>query len=168
MAASLFVSRQEGVAVRVCRDLVSMRTEKPLQFIDLTALVAERVRRSGVGDGIVTVQSRHTTAAIVVNENEPLLLADLEDLLEGWAPAGRRYRHNDLAARGPVDPDEKPNGHAHARALMLGTSITLNVAGGRIELGRWQSIFLVELDGPRKRAISVQVLGAPAGDPTSS
>ena len=108
MAASLFVSTQEGAAVRACRDLVHIRTEKPLQFVDVTELVAERVRRSGVGEGMVTVQSRHTTAAIVVNENEPLLLEDFEDLLEGWAPAGRRYRHNDLAARQAPRPTRSP------------------------------------------------------------
>lgn len=159
MAASLFVSVQEGAAVRVCRDVVHLRTGKPLQFVDLTALVAERVRRSGVRDGIVTVQSRHTTAAILVNENEPLLLQDLEEMLERWAPAGGRYRHNDLAARQAPAADEKPNGHAHARALLLGTSVCLNVAGGRIDLGEWQSVFLVELDGPRQRTLSVQVLG---------
>lgn len=163
MAASLFVSTQEGAAVRICRDLVHIRTEKPLQFVDVTELVAERVRRSGVGEGMVTVQSRHSTAAIVVNENEPLLLADFEDLLEGWAPSGRLYRHNDLAAREAPPPDERPNGHAHARALLLGASACLNVAEGRIDLGRWQSIFLVELDGPRKRTISVQVLGVAGG-----
>lgn len=164
MAAGLFVSRQEGTAVRVCRDVVHIRTETHLQFVDLTELVAERVRRSGVGEGIVTVQSRHTTAAIVVNENEPLLLEDLAALLEGWAPAGRSYRHNDLGAR-EAPADEKPNGHSHARALLLGVSVCLNVAEGRIDLGPWQSIFLVELDGPRKRAISVQVLGTAGGPP---
>jgi secondary thiamine-phosphate synthase enzyme len=163
VAASLFVNTQEAAAMRVCRDLVHIRTQRPLQFVDLTAVVAERVRRSGVGEGIVTVQSRHTTAAIVVNENEPLLLRDLEDLLEGWAPAGRLYRHNDLAAR-DVPADEKPNGHSHARALLLGVSVSLAVADGRLDVGRWQSIFLVELDGPRQRSVSVQVMGAPARD----
>jgi secondary thiamine-phosphate synthase enzyme len=164
VAASLFVSVQEGAAVRVCRDLVHLRTAKPLQFVDLTDLVAERVRRSGVAAGMVTVQSRHTTAAILVNENEPLLLQDLADLLERWAPLAGRYRHNDLAAREAPAPDEQPNGHAHARALLLGTSVCLNVADGRIDLGPWQSVFLVELDGPRKRTVSVQVLGVPGGD----
>ena len=161
MAASLFVSTQEGAAVRVCRDLVHIRTEEPLQFIDLTELVAERVRRSGVSEGMVTVQTRHTTTAIVVNENEPRLLDDLRDLLECWAPAGRLYRHNDLASR-EAPADEKPNGHAHARALLLGISVCLNIAEGRIDLGPWQSVFLVELDGPRKRTMSVQVLGVAA------
>jgi secondary thiamine-phosphate synthase enzyme len=131
--------------------------------VDLTQLVAERVRRSGVRDGTITVQSLHTTAAIVVNENEPLLLQDLEEALERWAPASGAYRHNDLRARDAPALDETPNGHAHARALLLGASVCLNVAGGLVDLGRWQSVFLVELDGPRKRTISVQVLGVPGG-----
>ena len=162
MAASLFVSAQERAGIRACRDVVHIRTDRSLQLVDVTELVAERVRRSGVVEGMVTVQSRHTTAAIVVNENEPLLLDDFADLLEAWAPAGRPYRHNDLAARQAPEPDEKPNGHAHGRALLLGVSVCLIVADGRIDLGRWQSVFLVELDGPRKRTVSVQVLGVPA------
>ena len=163
MAASLFVSVQEGAAVRVCRDLVHLRTEKAVQFVDLTEIVAERVRRSGVDEGMVVVQSRHTTAAVFVNENEPLLLEDLHDLLERWAPAGARYRHNDLEFRRDAPLDEKPNGHAHARALLLGASVCLNVAEGQVDLGEWQSVFLVELDGPRRRSVSIQVLGVPGG-----
>jgi len=159
MVASLFVSVEDGTVLRVCRDVVRLRTEKPLQFVDLTALLAERVRCSGIRDGTITVQSRHTTAAVVVNENEPLLIEDFEDALERWAPRGARYRHNDLSARGRVPPGEKPNGHAHARALLLGGSVTLNVAAGKIDLGEWQSVFLVELDGPRCRTVSVQVMG---------
>ena len=163
MGASLFVSVQERAAVRACRDIVRLRTERRLQFVDLTALVAERVRRSGVREGMVSVQSRHTTAAVLVNENEPLLLQDFEDLLGRWAPADARYRHNDLGAREGAPADERPNGHAHARALLLGTSVCLNVAEGGLDLGEWQSVFLVELDGPRDRSVSVQVLGVPRG-----
>jgi secondary thiamine-phosphate synthase enzyme len=164
MAASLFVSVREAAVLRVCRDLVHLRTEKPLQFIDLTELVAERVRRSGVSEGVVMVQSRHTTAAVVVNENEPFLLEDFAHLLERWAPEGVPYRHNNLAAREAPLSDEKPNGHAHARALVLGASVSLNVAEGEIDIGQWQSVFLVELDGPRRRLVSVQVLGVVTAD----
>ena len=161
MAASLFVSVQRSATVRVCRDVVDLRTERRVQFVDLTELVAERVRRSGVGDGMVVVQSRHTTAAVIVNENEPLLLEDFQELLERWAPAEARYRHNDLRARASPPPDERPNGEAHGRALLLGVSVCLNVTDGRIDLGAWQSLFLIELDGPRRRSVSVQVLGVP-------
>ena len=163
MAASLFVNVQQGAVLRVCRDVVHLRTEAPLQFIDLTELVAERVRRSGVSEGTVVVQSRHTTAAVLVNENEPHLIEDFRDLLERWAPVLARYRHNDLEARPDAPKDEKPNGHAHARALLLGVSVCLTVADGQVDLGEWQSVFLVELDGPRKRSVSVQVQGVPVG-----
>jgi secondary thiamine-phosphate synthase enzyme len=126
--------------------------------------VAERVRRSGVVEGTVVVQSRHTTASVIVQENEPLLLEDLRGLLERWAPASAAYRHDDFAARDTPAADERKNGHAHVRALLLGTSVALNVAGGRLDVGEWQSILLVELDGPRPRTVSVQVLGVPESD----
>ena len=104
MGASLFVSVQEGAAVRVCRDLVRLRTQKRLQFVDLTELVEERVRRSGVSEGMVTVQSRHTTAAVLVNENEPLLLQDFEDLLEALGAGGRALPPRRPRRRGAVRP----------------------------------------------------------------
>jgi secondary thiamine-phosphate synthase enzyme len=113
---------------------------------------------------MVNVQSLHTTAAVVVNENEPLLLEDVEAALERWAPRKARYRHNDLGARREPPPGERPNGHAHARAWLLPTSVCLNVSAGEIDLGAWQSVFLVELDGPRRRSVSIQVLGVAPRD----
>ncbi len=143
-------------------DLLPLRTEEPMQFIDLTEWVAETVRRSGVGHGYVQIQALHTTAAIVANENEPLLLEDLKRMLARIAPANGSYAHDDLTRRTVnLVPDERANGHAHARALLLGASKQFNVLEGRVELGRWQSIFLVELDGPRKRSISITVAGRP-------
>lgn len=139
---------------------LQIRTEHPVQFVDITDLVAERVRRSGVTHGVVNVQARHTTTAIVVNENEPLLLRDVEDLLDHWAPEEADYRHDDLDARqAPFLLEERRNGHAHGRAFVLGSSECLNVVDGRLELGRWQRIFLVELDGPQARSVSLAVLG---------
>ena len=141
-------------------DLLSLRTDGQTQFIDLTSWVAERVRRSRVANGQVQLQVLHTTAAIVVNENEPLLLEDFRAVLERLAPEDGVYAHDDPRRRCVnLVPGEPANGHAHARALLLGSAKTLNVLEGRVELGRWQSIFLVELDGPRKRSISVSVLG---------
>jgi secondary thiamine-phosphate synthase enzyme len=161
MAVNLFVSEKEGTLFKVASDLVSLRSEERLQFIDLTELVRERVRRSGVSDGVVNIQSQHTTAAIAVNENEPLLLEDLKELLERWAPTHGAYRHNDLEARlfPSSSHGERPNGHSHARAVFLGTSETINVVDGKLQLGEWQRIFLVELDGVRTRGVSIVVMG---------
>jgi secondary thiamine-phosphate synthase enzyme len=120
------------------------------------------VTDSGLGFGIINVQTQHTTTAIVVNEHEPLLLADFQALLERTAPRDGRYRHDDTTARTVNLTDaERPNGHAHCRALLLPSSACLNVTGSRLLLGRWQRVFFVELDGPREREVSVLVFGEP-------
>lgn len=145
---------------RVATDRVEIRTEKARQMIDVTELMEERVRRSGITTGILSAHTLHTTAALVTNENEARLLRDFEGVLERIAPLDGQYLHDDLEARWPRPaPDERPNGHAHCRALVLGSSVTLNVAGGKTDLGAWQRVFLVELDGPRARTLSIHVLG---------
>jgi secondary thiamine-phosphate synthase enzyme len=161
MATKPFVREQQRADIGVSSDVVELQTEERLQFIDLTDLVAERVRRSGIGHGLVCVQSRHTTTAVVVNEDEPLLIEDAKHMLERVAPRDALYGHNELHRRRDVAPDERRNGDAHCRALLLGSSETLAVADGALQLGRWQRVFLVELDGPRRRTVSVVVMGIP-------
>ena len=143
------------------RDLrLRLATTHPTEFIDLTERLERLVAESGVHTGMLNVQTLHTTTAIVVNEHEPLLLADFQTMLEATAPADARYRHDDAAIRTVnVTADERANGHAHCRALFLPTSACLNITNGRLTLGRWQRGFVVELDGPRDREISMVVLG---------
>jgi secondary thiamine-phosphate synthase enzyme len=160
MAASLFVRRDACAAFQVASDLVQLRTQSRVQFIDVTELVEERVRRSGVRHGTVTIQTRHTTTGVMVNEHEPLLLEDMARALERLAPRDLRYRHNDLADRLDLPPEESPNGDAHCKALLLRTSETLAILDGQVQRGRWQRVFLVELDGPRARSLAVVVMGA--------
>ena len=139
---------------------IRIATERPTEFIDLTDRLESLVARTGIRFGFVNVQTLHTTTGIVVNEREPLLLADFATVLEKAAPRGVAYRHDDLSARTVnVTPDERINGHAHCRALLLGSSACLNVTEGHLVLGTWQRVFLVELDGPRLREISVLILG---------
>lgn len=135
-------------------------TERPTEFIDLTERLEALVAEAGIRFGFVNVQTLHTTTGIVVNEHEPLLLADFAMLLEKAAPLDAGYRHDDLSVRSvDVPADERINGHAHCRALLLGPSACLNVINGTLQLGAWQRVFLVELDGPRTRDISVLILG---------
>jgi secondary thiamine-phosphate synthase enzyme len=141
-------------------DAVVLRTQSRRQFIDVTELVAERVRRSGVREGLVSVQAHHTTTAVVVNEDEPLLLGDFERLLDRLCPAEGPYDHDDFARRRGVLADERPNGASHCRSLLLGSGQTVHVSGGALQLGRWQRLLLVELDGPRSRTLSIAVLGS--------
>lgn len=139
---------------------IRLTTRHPTEFIDLTDRLERLVADAGVRFGILNVQTLHTTTALVINEHEPLLLADFQRLLERAAPGDARYRHDDTTARTVnVTAAERPNGHAHCRALLLPSSVSLNVASGRLLLGQWQRVFLVELDGPREREISALLLG---------
>ena len=104
---------------------------------------------------------RHTTAAVRIQENEPLLLDDLRRFLASLAPADADYGHNDFRVRTHhMHPDERPNGHSHCLQLLLGSSESVPISDGELALGAWQRLFLVELDGPRpQREVLLQVVG---------
>lgn len=138
---------------------VRLATRHSTAFIDLTAELEHLVSAAHIRTGTLTVQSLHTTTALVVNEREPLLLADFQAVLSRLAPRSSIYHHDDMAKRADVPLDEPPNGHAHCRALLLPTSLSLTVVDGQLTLGRWQRVFFVELDGPREREVSVVILG---------
>ena len=154
------LSSAAGVVSRLRR--LVFETHQPIQFLDVTDAVAELVRVAGLREGVANVFSRHTTAAVCIQEDEPLLLEDLREFLERSAPAQAHYRHNDFRVRTVhMHDDESPNGHAHCQQVMLGTSESVPVADGELLLGTWQRIFLVELDGPRReREVIIQALGS--------
>jgi secondary thiamine-phosphate synthase enzyme len=135
------------------------KTSATTQFVDITEQLRSDVRRSGLRSGRIHLQSLHTTVGLAVNENEPLLLRDFESLLERLAPRGAGYEHDDFARRFDIALDEPVNGHAHCRQLLLTGFATLLVEDGELVLGRWQSVFAVELDGPRQRELAVQLDG---------
>ncbi|MCU4971571.1 secondary thiamine-phosphate synthase enzyme YjbQ [Halobacteria archaeon AArc-m2/3/4] len=120
-------------------------TDDRLTTVDVTDRVAETLPADCV-EGVCTVFVRHTTAALVVQENEPRLRGDLESFLSGLVP-DEGHAHDELDG----------NADAHLRATLLGPSATVPIEDGALALGRWQSIFLVECDGPRTRQVSVTV-----------
>ena len=138
---------------------IEFATSRATEFVDVTDRIREAVRRSGLRDGRVHLQSLHTTLGIAVNENEPLLHRDFESMLERLAPTGAGYEHDDFTRRFDIPLDEPVNGHAHCRQLLLSAFATLLVEDGQLLLGRWQSVFAVELDGPRHRQLALQLDG---------
>ena len=135
-------------------------TTKAPEFIDITQEITDIVHESGARDGLVCVYTKHTTAAIKINENEPLLLADMASFLERVAPQDAYYAHNDFSLRTVnMTEDECPNGHAHCRHLLLGTSETIPLIDGELQLGTYQRVFLIELDRPRQREVLVSIVG---------
>ena len=137
-----------------------LTSREPTGFTDITGCLEQLVVSARIEAGTLSVQTRHTTTGLVVNENESQLLTDFHALLERVAPGSGIYAHDDLSRRPDVPRDEPRNGHAHCRALLLPTSVSVNIVGGRLVLGRWQRILFVELDGPREREVSALVMGS--------
>ncbi len=154
------VARAEAPAARILCEAIEFETTTAPEFIDVTDDVVSIVDAAGVQFGQVTVFSQHTTAAVKINENEPLLLQDLARLLSQFAPAEAQYEHNDFTRRTVnMNEDECANGHSHCQHLFLSASETIPIVDGRVSLGRWQRIFLIELDHPRPRRLLVNVVG---------
>ncbi len=139
---------------------LTLDTQEAPEFIDITDWVCQCVSKSKVSNGFAVVYSKHTTAAVKINENEPLLLKDMTKFLEKISPRHGEYQHNNFEIRTVnMTPDESPNGHAHLQHLLLGTSETIPVIDGIMQFGPYQSVFFIELDHPRRREVMVQVVG---------
>jgi len=136
------------------------QTKGEFDFIDITEEVKKFVSQCGIKNGLINVQTLHTTATIIVNENEPLLLEDIKKNLEKLAPENADYNHDNFKKRTVnVRPSECANGRSHCKAIYLPVNVTLNLIGGQIQFGEWQSIMLIELDHPRMRKVQIQVVG---------
>lgn len=139
---------------------INIKTKECFDFVNLTEEIKKFISSSGVKNGLVNIQSMHTTGAIIVNENEPLLILDIKNNLERIFPQKEKYNHDNFEIRTVnVCDDECANGHAHCKALLLPTSVVLNIRDGAVQLGKWQQIFFLELDRPRKRQVQIQIIG---------
>jgi len=138
----------------------SHQTKELFDFVDATEEIKKFVKESGIQNGLVNIQIMHTSAALIVNEHEPLLLEDMKRNLEATASDKLEYQHDDFSVRTVnLCDDECKNGHSHCKAIHLLPSATLNLIEGELQLGEWQSIMLVELDGSRPRKIQVVIVG---------
>ncbi len=141
--------------LKVVRKTLTLLSEKRTELHDITRQIRDVVLSADVKEGILLVNSLHTTIALFVNEFQAALLEDLKALLDRLVQERNGYRHDD-----PRYSDcERGNAYAHLRATLLGRSVAVGISGGDLTLGRFQSIILAELDGPRQRTIDVQILG---------
>ncbi len=140
--------------MQIQRHRIELATTAPIQLIDITDQVRRFVAASGIKDGLVTVSCLHTTARINVNEREEKLERDMLTFLKRFAPRDGDYLHN-------LDPvDGRDNAHSHLIGLFMNSSETIPVAHGAMVLGEWQSVFFIELDGPReRRGVELQIIG---------
>ncbi|HXF94307.1 MAG TPA: secondary thiamine-phosphate synthase enzyme YjbQ [Nitrospiraceae bacterium] len=133
----------------------TLQTEERTEVTDITKLVRDAIHQFPVTTGIALVNTLHTTCALFINEYQAALVNDLKALVERLVPERNGYRHDD-----PRYSDcERGNAHSHLRAALLGRNVAVGINHGDLTLGRFQSIIFAELDGPRKREITVQVVG---------
>jgi len=144
--------------MKVYNGIITRPTGENFQLLDVTEDIRRLIEESGVQNGVLTVLSRHTTAAVAVNEFEERLLADIRNYFSKLAPSEGPYLHNDIHLR-DCPPDEPENAHSHLIALMLGNSESIGIREGELVLGKYQSVLLVELDGPRERELAVTIVG---------
>ncbi len=131
--------------MKTLRAEISLRTEEHTVFVSVDEALRRVIAEHGWAEGTLVVYCPHTTAAVTVNEGyDPRLLSDFQQCLERMVPWKGNYRH------------EEDNTAAHVKALLVGNSVTLLVREGKLELGRWQTAFLCEFDGPRSRRLKLQ------------
>jgi secondary thiamine-phosphate synthase enzyme len=127
---------------------IEVKTAHPTQFINVTAYVRDILSKSGVLDGMCLVYVPHTTAGIIINEAaDPAVARDIMMMLGKLSPRRDDYEHGE------------GNSHAHIKASLVGASVQIPVAGGKLMLGTWQGIFFCEFDGPRRRSLSIKIIG---------
>jgi secondary thiamine-phosphate synthase enzyme len=129
--------------------IVEIKTDHKMEFVNITEDVKREVERSGVREGLVNVYTRHTTASIVINEDEEGLLKDFIASLQRIVPDDiYNYLHNRI----------DDNASSHIRSLILSPEVSVPITDGKLWLGTWQSIFFLELDGPRRRSFAITVM----------
>ena len=156
-------SVQTPVPIGVWHRLLTVESRRLVDWIDITVPLTGLVCEVSLENGLVVVQTRHTTTGVMVNEHEPLLLTDFDAMFERLAPPDQRYAHDDFSRRTVnLMPGERQNGQAHCRAALLRSSECLAVVNGALGLGRWQRVFFVELDGGQHREVWVTLVGTTA------
>lgn len=127
---------------------MDIKTTTRSELVDITDSVRSTVKERGIDDGICVISTPHTTAAILVNENEHGLKSDIISTLEDIVPENKSYVHDQI----------DNNACSHLRAMLLGMSETIPIEDGHIVLGTWQRIFFAEFDGPRSRTVNIKII----------
>jgi secondary thiamine-phosphate synthase enzyme len=140
---------------KVFNRIVDWITNDRMQLLNITDRINEIVHKSGIRDGLVHLQSLHTTSSVFINEWQDALVSDVKTFFEQVVLREQYYRHND-----PEHSDcERKNADSHLRGMLMGQTVCLQVRNASVLLGTWQSIIFAEFDGPRSRSLAVQVSG---------
>lgn len=145
--------------MKIYKKTINIKSTNQVEFIDITDMVSEVIASSGIRTGQVLVYSPHTSASVVINHNETMLMQDFMRMLYRLVPINDTYSHDVFELNNANKSDGRSNGHSHCKSMLLGVSETVPIEKGNIILTEKQSIFLVEFDGARTRDVIIQVIG---------
>jgi secondary thiamine-phosphate synthase enzyme len=125
-------------------------TKKAREYINITSEVEQAVRESGAREGMVLISAMHITAGVYVNDAEPGIIQDIDDMLDRLAPKGPDYRHHRTG---------EDNGDAHLKSILCHHQVILPITDGALDLGPWQQVYYAEFDGRRRKRVVIKVIG---------
>jgi secondary thiamine-phosphate synthase enzyme len=135
--------------MKTVREIVEINTSERVEIQDITSAIERALSEIGLKEGLLNIYSRHSTSGVVINENESGLISDFKLALQKLVPQNAGYEHDRI----------DNNADSHVRGFLIGGSENIPIEDGSLMLGTWQSIFFVELDGPRHRKLTVTVIG---------
>ena len=135
--------------MEMAKYVLNKGSSKRVEIIDMTSDINDILIKSKIKDGLINIFARHSTAGIVINENESGLVKDFQNTIESLIPENNNYFHDKI----------DNNADSHIRSFFIGSSETIPVENGSLNLGTWQSVFFVELDGPRNRKFVITIMG---------
>lgn len=135
--------------MQILTEILELKTTSRVEIIDITSSIDAALAESGLRKGLVNVYSKHSTSAVFINENESGLVEDYQNLIESLIPTGNNYKHDRI----------DNNADSHLRSFIIGNNQTIPFESGKMDLGTWQSVFFLDMDGPRNRKITVTIMG---------
>lgn len=135
--------------MQILTEILELKTTKRVEIIDITHSIDAAIAESGIRKGLVNIYSKHSTSAVFINENESGLVEDYVELIESLVPTGNNYHHDRI----------DNNADSHLRSFIIGNNETVPFDSGRMDLGTWQSVFFLDMDGPRNRKITITIMG---------
>lgn len=135
--------------MEIIKDSFHKKSNKRMEIIDMTNDINDLLVKHQINEGLINVFAKHSTAGIVINENESRLIEDFQNTLETLIPENNNYGHDII----------DNNADSHIRAFLIGSCETIPINNGSLDLGTWQRVFFIELDGPRTRNFQVTIIG---------
>ncbi len=135
--------------MQILTEIMELKTNNRVEIIDITRSVDAALAESRLRKGLVNIYSKHSTSAIFINENESGLLEDYLNLIDKLVPTDDNYRHDQI----------DNNADSHLRSFIIGNNETVPFENGSMDLGTWQSVFFLDMDGPRNRKITITIMG---------